>query len=95
VFLNPPYGREIAQWVAKAREEHEAEHARLIIALVPARTDTQWWHNDVAGAAHVWLLRGRLAFGDGSAPAPFPSAVVAWGATEEQRTSLGLALPRA
>ena len=50
-----------------------------MIGLIPARTDTRWWHDHVAGLAHAWLLRGRLAFGDGTAPAPFPSAVVLWG----------------
>ena len=50
------------------------------VALVPARTDTRWWHESFVGAADVWLLRGRLAFGDGKAAAPFPSAIVVWGA---------------
>lgn len=76
VFMNPPYGRSIGRWVAKARSEVEVGHAEWVIGLVPARTDTRWWHDHVAGKAHAWLLRGRLAFGDGTTPAPFPSAVV-------------------
>lgn len=79
VFMNPPYGRGIGRWIAKARAEVEVGHAEWVIGLIPARTDTRWWHDHVAGLAHAWLLRGRLAFGDGTAPAPFPSAVVLWG----------------
>lgn len=66
-----------------------------MIALVPARTDTRWWHADIAGRADVWLLRGRLAFGDGSQAAPFPSAVVAWGADEGQRMGMAAEFPDA
>jgi len=92
VFMNPPYGRGLGAWMAKARGEHLSGRVGLIVALVPARTDTRWWHESVAGAADVWLLRGRLAFGDGSVPAPFPSAIVAWGASEEDRRGIGEAL---
>jgi hypothetical protein len=81
--------------MAKARMEAEAGRAGLVIALVPARTDTRWWHDHVAGKADVWLLRGRLSFGDGTMAAPFPSAIVAWGATDYARSMLGEALPGA
>ncbi len=91
IFVNPPYGRELGAWMAKARDEHLSGRAGLIVALVPARTDTRWWHASIAGKADVWLLRGRLAFGDGRMPAPFPSAVVAWGATERHRADIGVA----
>jgi hypothetical protein len=95
VFLNPPYGRELGAWMAKARGEHLSGRAGLIVALVPARTDTRWWHDSVIGEADVWLLKGRLSFGDGTAAAPFPSAIVVWGATDDTRTSLGEAFPDA
>ena len=80
VFVNPPYGRELERWIAKAKAEVEQGRARCVVALVPSRTDTRWWHEHIAGVADVYLLRGRLAFGDGEVPAPFPSAVVVWGA---------------
>jgi len=80
VYMNPPYGRAIGQWTAKAAEEVAIGRASVVIGLIPARTDTTWWHRDVAGRAHVCLLRGRLAFGDGLQSAPFPSALIAWGA---------------
>jgi len=88
VYMNPPYGRDIGRWTAKARAEVEAGRALVVIGLLPARTDTQWWHRDIAGRAHACLLKGRLAFGDGTRVAPFPSALVAWGADEELRARL-------
>jgi transcriptional regulator with XRE-family HTH domain len=88
VYMNPPYGRSVGQWTAKARAEAEAGRAVAVIGLLPARTDTLWWHRDVAARAHVFLLKGRLAFGAGDSVAPFPSAVVAWGASEALLTRL-------
>jgi len=82
VFLNPPYGRGIGAWMRKARTEAETDRARPVIALVPARPDTRWWHDSVAGYADAWMLRGRLRFGGGEAAAPFPSALLAWGGAE-------------
>ena len=93
VFVNPPYGRQLGKWVAKCAGE--AAGGAVVVGLVPARTDTQWWHRHVAGAADVFMLRGRLRFGDGAMPAPFPSAVVLWGASAEQAAQVGAALPEA
>ena len=62
VWLNPPYGRAIAPLMAKACQE--AQNGALVVALVPARTDTRWWHNHVAGKADVIFIRGRLHFLD-------------------------------
>jgi phage N-6-adenine-methyltransferase len=80
VFVNPPYGRTLAAWVAKCRREAEAGRARTVVALLPARPDTAYWHDHVAGRATVYFLRGRLRFGDGGNSAPFPSALAVWGA---------------
>ena len=93
VFVNPPYGRQLSKWVAKCAEE--AAGGAVVVGLVPARTDTRWWHTHVVGAADVFMLRGRLKFGDGAMPAPFPSAVVVWGANATQVAQLGPALPEA
>lgn len=79
VFVNPPYGRDIIRWIAKAHRSVVDRDATFVLALVPARTETKWWHEHVADHAHVFLLRGRLAFGDGANSAPFPSALVLWG----------------
>jgi len=74
VWMNPPYGREIGAWMAKAYRAARDDQA-TVVCLVPARTDTKWWH-DYAMKHEIRLLRGRLQFGDATASAPFPSAVV-------------------
>jgi site-specific DNA-methyltransferase (adenine-specific) len=72
--MNPPYVREIGRWVMKA-----SEAKALVVCLLPARTDTRWWqHYVVEQQAFVVFLKGRLRFGDGKAPAPFPSALVVY-----------------
>jgi phage N-6-adenine-methyltransferase len=79
-FMNPPYGRQISDWMAKAASEASSGRALPVIALVPARTDTEWWHQSVVAAgATVALLKGRLKFGgEGGTAAPFASALVLW-----------------
>lgn len=72
-WMNPPYGRGISSWVRKAYESAKA--GATVVALVPARTDTAWWHDYVA-KGEVRFLRGRLKFGSAKFNAPFPSAVV-------------------
>lgn len=79
VFVNPPYGRSLAQWVKKAASEAASGRAKTVVALLPARPDTAYWHRHVAGKAACFFLQGRLKFGDGRQSAPFPSAVVVWG----------------
>jgi phage N-6-adenine-methyltransferase len=73
-WMNPPYGREIGKWTSKARRASEA--GITVVGLVPARTDTAWWHDDCIDQ-EVRFLRGRVRF-SGGGPAPFPSAVVVW-----------------
>jgi DNA N-6-adenine-methyltransferase (Dam). len=72
-WMNPPYGREIRQWVKKAYES--ALDGATVVCLLPARTDTSWWH-DYCMKGEIRFVRGRLKFGDASENAPFPSAVV-------------------
>ena len=76
VFCNPPYGREIGQWVEKAHAVSLT--GALVVCLLPARTDTRWWQ-DYARRGHVWFPRGRLKFGQARNSAPFPSAIVTFG----------------
>lgn len=73
VFMNPPYGREIWQLMKKAVDEFR--NGALVVALVPARTDTKWWH-EYAMLGEVRFIRGRLKFGGHANSAPFPSAIV-------------------
>ena len=73
-FVNPPYGREITRWLKKACQENQL--GKLIVCLIPSRTDTRWWHEYVMKADEIRFLKGRLKFGDSKNSAPFPSAVV-------------------
>jgi phage N-6-adenine-methyltransferase len=73
VFMNPPYGRPIKDWVKKAYLE--SLKGTPVVCLLPARTDTAWWQ-DYCTKGIVKFIRGRLKFGDGRNSAPFPSAIV-------------------
>ena len=72
-WMNPPYGRGIGAWMKKAYES--AGNGTVVVCLVPARTDTKWWH-DYAMKGQITFVRGRLKFGSATNSAPFPSAVV-------------------
>jgi len=73
-WMNPPYGRKIGAWVQKARAA--SVMGTTVVSLLPARTDTAWWHDDVMRAREIRFLRGRLTFAGAPSPAPFPSAIV-------------------
>ena len=73
-WMNPPYGRVIGHWMKKAYDESQL--GALVVCLVPARTDTKWWHDYAMRGGGVEFIRGRLKFGDSKNSAPFPSAVV-------------------
>ena len=78
VFCNPPYGREIGKWVQKAHDESKKPET-LVVMLIPARTDTKWFHEYIYQKAAIRFLKGRLKFGDSKNSAPFPSMVVIFG----------------
>jgi len=75
VFMNPPYGRGIKDWIEKAYEESRKKNT-MVVALIPSRTDTKYWHDYVLKAHELYFVKGRLKFGNGENSAPFPSAVV-------------------
>lgn len=83
VFVNPPYGRNIRKWVKKSSEEAEKPNT-VVVMLIPARTDTSYFHDYIYGKAEIRFIRGRLKFGDGKNSAPFPSMVVVFRNREEQ-----------
>jgi len=82
VFLNPPYGRAVGEWIAKAHAE--AERGATVVCLIPARTDTRYFH-DHCFKGEVRFVRGRLKFGNSKNSAPFPSAVVIFRPSNLQR----------
>lgn len=71
--MNPPYGRTIGDWMRKAYES--SQNGATVVCLVPARTDTVWWH-DYAMRGEIEFIKGRLRFNGHKNSAPFPSAVV-------------------
>lgn len=85
VFCNPPYGREIGKWVRKAYQE--AQEDVTVVLLIPARTDTSYFHDCILDKAELRFLRGRLRFEDEQGAykwsAPFPSMVVVYNGKEE------------
>lgn len=77
VFCNPPYGKAIKDWVKKSSEEARKPDT-LVVMLIPARTDTRYFHDYIYQKPNVEVrfVKGRLKFGDSGNSAPFPSMVV-------------------
>ena len=75
--MNPPYGREIGKWVKKAYEESRKKNT-MVVALLPARTDTKWFHEYIYEmyGVKIEFLKGRLKFGNSKNSAPFPSMLI-------------------
>ena len=76
VFCNPPYGRKIKDWVRKCWIESRKPNT-LVVMLIPARTDTSYFHDYIYGKAReIRFIKGRLHFNESKQGAPFPSMVV-------------------
>ncbi len=80
-WCNPPYGRGIRDWLAKGYQEFALGNAKRVTYLLPARTDTRWWHTWVEGNPYcrTQFIKGRVWFVGASGPAPFPSVLVTFG----------------
>lgn len=78
VFCNPPYssGKQ-DRWIQKCYEEGRKPDT-LVVALLPARTDTKRFHRYILGKAEIRFLEGRVRFVGAPSVAPFPSMVVVW-----------------
>lgn len=83
VWLNPPFGRGgklQRQLIQKAIHEVKAGRAKQVFALIPARTDTKLFHDDIMpNASAIYFIRGRIQFKQGNnnlMDAPFPSMLV-------------------
>jgi site-specific DNA-methyltransferase (adenine-specific) len=76
VFCNPPYGKGVYHWIKKAYEESRKENTTVVM-LLPARTDTKWFHEFIYNlSSEIRFIKGRLKFGNSNQSAPFPSMVV-------------------
>lgn len=76
-WMNPPYGRQIGKWVEKASDS--GKQGATVVCLLPARTDTRWFHEFVLPAlrlGRVRFLKGRVKFVGAKSAAPFPSMIV-------------------
>jgi len=82
VFVNPPYGLALRDWVYTCWRSVNLDGVIRVVALLPARTDTKWWHDWIGDhcqkATEVRFLKGRLKFEGARNAAPFPSVVVVW-----------------
>lgn len=74
VFCNPPYGRAIKDWIEKASKE--AEKGATVVMLIPARTDTSYFHKYIYKRHEIRFIAGRLHFNESKQSAPFPSMIV-------------------
>lgn len=72
VFCNPPYGSTLKDWVKKCAESD----AELVVMLIPARTDTKYFHEYIYNKSEIRFIKGRLKFGNSKNSAPFPSMLV-------------------
>ena len=73
-WCNPPYGRDIGQWVRRAL--FASVGGATVVMLLPARTDTKWFHDYIYKRAEIRFVKGRLKFGNSKNSAPFPSMIV-------------------
>lgn len=72
-FVNPPYS-DISNWCKKSYEE--GQKGKIVVMLIPSRTDTQYWHDYIMKSDEIRFIKGRLKFGNSKNPAPFPSCIV-------------------
>lgn len=86
-YMNPPYGRDIAEWIEKANYE-TMDKCPLVVGLLPVRTDTKWFHNHIISNTEIRFIKGRLKFGGFKAGAAFASMIVIW--RNEEITPVGL-----
>lgn len=73
-WCNPPYGKGVGEWVRKAL--FTSVGGATVVMLLPARTDTRWFHEYIYGKAEIRFIKGRLKFGGSKNSAPFPSMIV-------------------
>lgn len=88
IWCNPPYSQ-CYQFVERLATACGSQPGRLkAVMLLPARTDTKWWHNFIWNAwapypgVSVRFLKGRVKFELDDQPsnsAPFPSVIVVFG----------------
>ena len=94
IYLNPPYGRQIGQWIEQSYITvysllNEKTKCESVVLLLPSRTDTRWFHKFCTKGLIVFLP-GRLKFGDSKNSAPFPSMIVVFNRKYKPKTFFSL-----
>jgi site-specific DNA-methyltransferase (adenine-specific) len=84
IFINPPYSN-IKEFLLKGLKELNCNRAKRLVYLLPAKTDTRWFHDLVYKKAEIRFIKGRLKFGDSIYNAPFPSMIVIFKKEEEEK----------
>lgn len=82
VFCNPPYGKQIYKWVEKCYREGTKDKT-VVVMLIPARTDTKYFHDFIIHRSEIRFVKGRLKFGESKTAAPFPSMIVVFRGPKE------------
>ncbi len=82
VYMNPPYGRAIPDWIGKLVEEYQAGRVQQAVALVPARPDTAWFRM-MRDCIRCFMF-GRVRFNDHENSAPFPTMLVGVGCARQR-----------
>lgn len=62
VWCNPPYGKNIKLWIARAIQQVNEGSAEFVVMLLPANTDTRWFHNLCKKHGKIKFLPGRITF---------------------------------
>ena len=75
-WMNPPYGRVMQKWIRKAHAE--SKRGVTVVALIPARTNTVWWHDCIQGIAEVRFIRGQVAFKGFDRGLWMPMCIIIW-----------------
>ena len=76
VWCNPPYGKSIGTWCKRCFLHSIG--GGIAVMLLPARTDTDWFHRWVYGKGEIRFVKGRIRFNGSKWNAPFPSIVVVY-----------------
>lgn len=78
-WLNPPFGdksSKMVDWIKKAWHDTQHDPDLTVVMLIPARTNTKWFHDYCMKAAEVRFIKGRPKFGDASHGLPQPLVII-------------------
>lgn len=91
-WLNPPYGGKmdnaLSEWIKKSFNESLHEDC-MVVMLVPARTNTNWWHDYCMKANEILFIRGRPKFVGAKYGLPQPLAVVIFDCSNDIQLMVG------